>query len=476
MRRFSVSRSPQLLAAIAVLLLCFSLHCRPAESIEADPRDAEALQAFLHYLSIDTTNPPGNETSGAVYLQSLLTKEGIESRLLGSNPKRYSLYARLRSGSSAKALVLLHHIDVVPAVTAEWTKPPFAAVQASGYVWGRGALDIKSLGIAELMAFVELKRRGVPLKRDVIYLAVADEELGGLHGCRELLEKYPELFTGAGFVLNEGGYNETVVDRVSFWGIEVQQKLPLWIRLHAKGAPGHAASPPEDGGSIAHLISALSSILALEMPYRVTPVVQRYFSALAATKPDARGAMMRTIASSSSQAIDRSALERTLTSGYRSLLRDTVAVTRLSAGSAINSVPANASADVDIRLLPDEEAAPMLARISTAIGKHATVEVLISSPPVAESSVDTELFRVLAAAMKKSEPHSIVAPIVGGGTSDSRFFRASGIVAYGIAPFKVNYYDADTVHGNDERIRERFFTEGTRLMRAIVTDFCVAEP
>ena len=219
--------------------------------------DQEAVDAFVQYLRIDTSNPPGNETDGAKFLQQLLAKEGIESRLLGSDPKRQSLYARLKSGSSEKALVLLHHIDVVPPIVAEWTKPPFSGLQSNGYIWGRGALDIKSLGIAELMAMIELKRRGVPLKRDIIYLAVADEELGGLHGCKEVLEKYPELFANAGFVLNEGGYNETIVDKVTFWGIETQQKVPLFLRVNAKGWGGHSASPPEDGGPIAKLVRAL---------------------------------------------------------------------------------------------------------------------------------------------------------------------------------------------------------------------------
>src|SRR6202011_1641124 len=183
----------------------------------------------------------------------VLAKEGIESRLVGSDPNRQSLYARLSSGSNEKALILLHHIDVVPAVAAEWTKPPFAGLRSNGYLWGRGALDIKSLGIAELLAFADLKRRKLPLVRDVIYLAVADEELGGTHGCRELLETHPELFANAGYVLNESGYNETIVDKVTFWGIEVQQKVPLFLRVHVKGPAGHSATPPENGGVLLQL-------------------------------------------------------------------------------------------------------------------------------------------------------------------------------------------------------------------------------
>jgi acetylornithine deacetylase/succinyl-diaminopimelate desuccinylase-like protein len=190
--------------------------------------DREAEDALVSYLRIDTTNPPGNETAGAQFLQQLFAKDGIDAQLIGSNPARQSIYARLSSGTSEKALLLLHHIDVVPVAMNEWSKPPFSGLRSNGYIWGRGALDIKSLGIAEAMAMIDLKRRHAALKRDIIYLGVADEELGGLHGCKELLEKHPELFSNVGFVLNEAGYNETIVDKITFWGIEVQQKVPLF--------------------------------------------------------------------------------------------------------------------------------------------------------------------------------------------------------------------------------------------------------
>lgn len=451
-----------------VSAIALTLQCRKADGVEKDPMDAEAEEALVQYLRIDTSNPPGNETAGAKYLQQLLAKDGIEARLIGSNPARQSLYARLKSGSNEKALVLLHHIDVVPVTPSEWTKPAFAGLRTGGYIWGRGALDIKSLGIAELMAMVELKRRNVPLKRDIIYLAVADEELGGLHGCKELLEAYPDLFADAGFVLNEGGYNETIVDKVSFWGIETQQKVPLFLRLTAKGMAGHSASPPDDGGTVARLARAMNGVLQIETPYRLTPEVERYFHEAGKARKDARGQLLRTI----HDPLDIKQVEYVLTPGYKSLLRDTIALTELSGGGAVNAIPAHASVAVDIRLLPGSDPAPMIEKVKTAAGTNADVEILLRSEPVPESPIDTELFRVLSRNMTKAEPKSIAGAVVGAGTSDSRFFRARGVVAYGIAPFKVNYYDADTVHANDERIRATFFRQGVRLMRRIVSDFC----
>lgn len=460
------------LAVFLLGLVFLTPACRDAEGVQRDPVEAEAERALIGYLQINTSNPPGNESAGAKYLQQLLEKEGIAATLVGSDPNRQSVYARIDSGSKEKALLLLHHIDVVPTIASEWTKPPFSGAQSGGYIWGRGALDIKSLGIAELFAIADLKRRNVSLKRDIIYLGVADEELGGTHGMKELLEKRPELFDNVGFVLNEGGYNETVVDKVLFWGIETSQKVPLWLRLESKGIPGHAASPPDDGGTLARLVHAAEGVVRIPTPYRLVPEVAHYFHEAGRTRNDARGAILRSIA----EPLNAKKIDEVLPPGYRSLLRDTIALTRISGGSAVNSIPARASADVDIRLLPGSSAEEMIDRVKTAVRGNADVQVLLKGEEVPPTTSDTELFRVLSRAFVDSAPGSNVAAIVQPGTSDSRYFRARGVVAYGIAPFKVNYYDADSVHANDERIRARFFAEGVRLTRRIVRDFCASRP
>ncbi|HVR37980.1 MAG TPA: M20/M25/M40 family metallo-hydrolase [Thermoanaerobaculia bacterium] len=458
---------PRSAALIAILLVAL-LRCTNAETVERDPVEREAEDLLVNYLRIDTSNPPGNETSGAKYLQAFLAKNGIESQLVGADPNRQSLYARLRSGTNEKALLLMHHIDVVPANVSEWTKPPFAGARSGGYIWGRGALDIKSLGVAQLMALVDLKRRNAKLTRDVVLLAVTDEERGGLNGCRDLLANHPELFANVGYVLNEGGSNETVIDAVRFWGIEIQQKVPLWLRIRVDGEGGHAASPPDGGGTLERLVRVLAEIESIETPYRLTPVVARCYAEAARVRTDPRGAMLKNVR----EPLDIKTLERELPAGYRNQMRDTITITQLNGGGSTNVIPAHASADVDIRLLPDTAPDAMLARIRTAAGKQASVEVLLAGEVVPESPSDTDLFRVVAKAMRNDEPGSTVAPVVGLGTTDSRWFRARGITAYGIAPFKVNYYDAGTVHGVDERIRARFFAEGVGLMRGIVRDFC----
>ena len=456
---------------LVVLTLAFAQNCREAEAVSESPFDKEAQANFVEYLKIDTSNPPGNETMGARFLLDILVREGIEAKLVGPDKDRQSVWARLPSGTKAPALLLMHHIDVVPAPAKDWSVPPFSGEKVNGYFWGRGALDIKSLGIAHLMAVVDLKRRAVPLDRDVIFLAVADEEMGGRAGLAALMEKSPELFSGVGFVLNEGGANVTVVDRIDYWGIEVDQKVPLWIRLTAKGEGGHSASPPADGGATKKLVDAAHAVSAIPMRSELHPSVEAFFKSMASTKPGKRG---RILADPGRYFGTPDIAE--LPYGLQMLLRDTLAMTRLEAGTSTNAVPDIATADFDIRMIPGSDPAALLTQIKQVAGTLVEVEVLLSGPPAPASAVDTDLFASLSRVLTKAAPSSKVGAMVTAGTTDSRYFRRRGIVAYGFSPFKINYYDGATVHGADERIRVRFFLEGVELMRQIVSDFCVRKP
>jgi acetylornithine deacetylase/succinyl-diaminopimelate desuccinylase-like protein len=459
------------LALFVLLLLSSSLHCRRATGEAADPLAREAEDALVAYLRIDTTNPPGNETAGATFLRDQLTKAGIAARLVGEDPKRQGVYARLEANpkTNDKALILLSHIDVVPANAARWTQPPFSGARDGGYIWGRGALDAKSLAIAQLMAVLDLKRRGAKLKRDVIFLAVPDEELGGERGAKRFLEKHPELFANAGFAINEGGANETAVDRVLAWGIEVHQKVPLWLRLTAEAAGGHGAGPPEEGGAPSKLIRVLGAIDAIDTPYRLTPSVQRMVEA-AAKRGGVRADRLQAIR----EPLDAARINREVPLRIRNLLRDTITITTLDAGSSVNVLPSKAIAEIDIRLVPGSSTEPMLNRIRELAGKDATVDVIHAGQPAPESPASGELWDAITKAMHAAEPESAVAPTVGAGATDSRYLRGRGIVTYGVTPFKVNYYDADSIHGEDERIRARFLADGVLLMRDIVRNFCEA--
>jgi len=457
---------------IAALAICLT-SCGEADAVPENPLHVEATRVLGDYLRIDTTNPPGNETRGAEFLRDLLAADGIPSHLVGADPDRQSIWARLDSGTDEPALLLLHHIDVVPTGPEEWKVPPFSGATANGYVWGRGALDVKSLGVAHLMAFLDLHRQARALRRDVIFMGIVDEETGGTRGIAELLESNPEIFEDVGFVLNEGGSNQTVVDHVTFWGIEVDQKVPLWVRLTTRGAGGHAAAPPSDGGASQRLVDALHSLRDLPLETRLVPSVETYFHAIAPTRPGARGrtlARIREAMSSSPGEVEQ------LPETYRILLSDTLAITRLEAGTSTNSIPSSASGDLDLRLLPGSDPEEKLRQLQAILPQDVEVEVLLSGPPSRPAPVDTELFEILKQEMLASEPGSHVGPMAFAGTTDSRFFRNRGVVAYGFMPFKVNYYDAAGVHGSNERIRSGFFVEGVDLVRNVVRRFCLADP
>ena len=459
------------LALLGVLLLSSSLHCRRATGEARDPLAREAEDALVAYLRIDTSNPPGNETAGAIFLRDRLAKAGIAARLVGEDPKRQGVYARLEANpkTNANALILLSHIDVVPANPANWTQPPFSGARDGGYVWGRGALDAKSLTIAQLMSVIDLKRRNAKLKRDVIFLAVPDEEMGGERGAKRFLEKYPELFANAGFAINEGGANQTAVDRVLSWGIEVHQKVPLWVRLTAEAAGGHGSGPPAEGGAPAKLVRALAAIDAIDTPYRLTPSVERMVADLT-KRGGVKGERLRVIR----EPLDKQRIDREIPLRIRNLLRDTITITRLDAGSSVNVLPSKAVAEIDIRLVPGSTTEPMLNRIRELAGKEIHVEVIHAGEPSPESPAGGELWDAIAKAMHAAEPESAVGPVVGAGATDSRYLRGRGIVTYGVTPFKVNYYDADSIHGEDERIRARFLADGVLLLRDIVRSFCEA--
>ncbi|HSN87641.1 MAG TPA: M20/M25/M40 family metallo-hydrolase, partial [Thermoanaerobaculia bacterium] len=361
----------------ALVLLALVLSPLPAEP--APPRLSEAARWLQEYIRIDTSNPPGNEGKAAAYLAGILQKEGIPSRLIPNPKGRPSLYARLSSPrSGGKALVLLHHMDVVPAGPG-WKVPPFSGRVEDGMLWGRGAIDDKSLGVAQLAALLDLHRKKVPLERDLIYLAVPDEENGGLEGAAWLLEKHPELFRGVEAVMGEGGRSQIGAGgKILFWGIEVAQKRPLWLEVTASGRGGHG-SGLNPGSANHRLVQGLARVLALPVRWHVSEAARVYCRAIA---PIHNERMRRTLADID-KAVTPAGPKEFLMPGMANLFLDTVQVTVLNGGTRINVIPETARARLDVRLLPDTDANAFLTQIRKALGQGIDVKVLVTSPPVA---------------------------------------------------------------------------------------------
>lgn len=424
------------------------------------PEPSEAARWLQDYVRIDTTNPPGDEHRSAAYLADVLHREGIATRLLVSPGGRTSLFARLEAPEpSAGGVVLLHHMDVVPP-GPHWSEDPFGGEIRGGKLYGRGSLDIKSLGVAHLAAFLDLHRRSVPLARDVIFLAVADEEAGGEEGTGWILERHPDLFEGVAAVLGEGGANRTVNGRALWAGIEVAQKRPLWLRVSARGRRGHG-SGLNPASATHQIIEGLARVLALPPEWKVTDATRLYLGALARF----HGERYQRIFSDPDRFLREGGAVAELLPGIANLFTDTFQVTVFEGGEKINVIPGEASAEIDVRLLPETDAEAYLGRVREALGEQVQVDVLLSSPSVPPSPTDHPVYRSVAGVLEETAP---VVPALIPGFTDSRFFRERGIPAYGLSPFFLEPQDFLGIHGPDEAIPLEELDAGVERMRKTV--------
>jgi len=420
----------------------------------------EAVQRLSTYLQVDTVNPPGNESNGVRYLAGILDAEGIEYASGESADGRGNLWARLKGGD-APGLVLLHHIDVVPAESDAWSFEPFSGEVRDGYVHGRGALDTKGLGIVQLQAFLALADSGASLSRDVWYVATADEEAGGSFGAGWLIESHPEIFAGVGYLLNEGGSIRERGGELAV-GVEVTQKVPLWLRLTATGRPGHG-SAPQVATAVTRLLRATDRIAQTRFQPRVVPAVREMLAGLAPYQDEEVAQAFADPA----EAVQDEAFMLSLQleqPGLHALLRNTCSITRLEGSAKINVVPAVARAELDCRLLPDQDPEAFLEELATIINDpEVRIERIMGFSPAVSRS-DTELFETIRAVSERYFPGARVIPQVSAGFTDSHFFRDLGITSYGFSPFVLPAGEARGVHGNDERISVENLQRGTEIM------------
>ena len=447
------------------LLLCLLLGAAsrawaPAGSASGP---SEAVRWLQGYLRIDTSNPPGNEQRAAAYLAAILRQEGIPSRQIATPQGRTSLWARLSSPrSGGRAVLLLHHMDVVPPGPG-WTAQPFSGLLKDGLLWGRGAVDDKSLGIAFLAAFVDLHRRHLPLTRDVVFLAVADEESGGFQGTGWLLAHQPALFAGVEAVLGEGGRTQISGNKLLWWGVEVAQKRPLWLEVATSGRGGHASGlNPESANHT--LIQALARLLARPARWRVTAPARDYVHALAPLHAQP----WRRVLSDIDKVVTEQGPKEFLMPGMANLFVDTVQVTVLAGGERINVIPAAATARLDIRLLPDTDGDAFLAEVRRTLGPECAVKVLVTAPPAAPSPASGRLYAALQKVLGAEAP---VVPTFVPGFTDSRFFRERRIPAYGLSPFALSGEDTRGIHNPDERIPAAALDRGVERMRRILAAY-----
>ena len=421
----------------------------------------EAVDLLRRYLMIDTTNPPGNEIEGAKFLAAVLGRDGIASETVESAPGRANLVARLAGDGSLPGIVLHHHIDVVYADRRYWTVDPFGGEVRDGYLYGRGAIDMKSTGIMHLAAVLALKRAGVPLKRDLVFLATADEEAGSVYGARFVADARRDWLAGAEYAISELGGIEVHAGYTAPLGhIVISEKTGLPLTLTARSEPGHGSMPWRDTAPH-RLIRALNRLLAAERPLSVLPEVREYFSRLATVLPVHAGVGYGDLERSLTDPAFRT---RFLTNRlYAAMVRTTFAVTMLKGSEKGNVIPPEASAGIDCRMLAGDDPQEIVTWIRRVIDDD-QVEVTIEGEPKAPnlSPPDTELYKALADALRRRAPGTVVAPEILVAFTDNWVFRRCGLHGYGWSPFVMDEGEWHRVHGNDERLSLENIREGAR--------------
>lgn len=431
----------------------------------------EAALALSAYLQVDTFNPPGNETRGAQYLADLLAKDGIEAQVVEFAPGRSNLIARLKASGAPKdkPVCLLSHTDVVPAEAEAWPKetgPLSGAIDQDGVIWGRGALDMKGMGLIEAMTLVWLKRANVPLSRDVILLAVGDEEVDNL-GMKHLVEHHwPEL--DCGVLVNEGGLGvkNLLFEGQTVFAVSVAEKGALWLKMTASGEAGHGSTPVPQRAPT-RLIEAMKALSGRQPPPQIHASLYELLRRIGEQKGGVTGFILQ-----------RPTLVNWFVTGKlmakpptRAGITNTCQVTGFDGkGSAPNVIPSQVAAIIDCRLLPGTTPETVLAELKELTKHVEGIDFEVKNSDAAnESTWEDPFFDALARRAVGTRTDAIAGPVLSPGYTDSLLARPKGTKAYGMVPFELSQEELATMHGRNERVSKQNVTRGLEvLFRAVV--------
>ncbi len=410
-------------------------------------RPVELLQKLITF---DTTNPPGNEAACIKYIDKLLKQAGIKTTTLAKNPQRPNLIARIKGRGSTPPLLLYGHVDVVTTSGQEWKYPPFEGRIADGFVWGRGAIDMKGAVAMMLSAFIRAKEKGIYLPGDVVLCILSDEEELGEYGARFLVEDHAEHFEGIHYALGEFGAFSLYVGGKKFYPIEIGQKQKCGIKAVIRGPAGPGYTDVR-GAAMAKLARMLEKLDKNFLPVHITPEARLMFGAMVAALPFPTGIIMRQLLKPRLTDFILSKLGE-LGSTFAPLFHNTVNATIVRGGDKINVIPGEIEVKMDVRLLPGFKPEDALAELRSIIGHDIELEVLFYDAGPAEP--DMGLFQTLADILKEADPPGIPVPLFISGCSDARFFSRLGIQTYGFIPMQfppdINFLKL--MHGADERI------------------------
>jgi acetylornithine deacetylase/succinyl-diaminopimelate desuccinylase-like protein len=453
---------------------------------------ADAVHYLQDLIRIPSVNPPGDpataagrdstggETAAARYCAEVLTASGIAAEVLEASPGRGSCFARLRADPAVTdpepPLILLGHLDVVPVEADRWTRDPFGGELVDGVVWGRGAVDMKDMVAMELAVMVGLKRSGLSLRRDVIFAGVADEEAGGEHGAQHWVTTRPDLFASeagmAAAALNEiGGYAVSIGERRAY-AIQVAEKGIIWTRLRATGAPGHGSMPHGENPTV-RLAEAASRLAAAPPTGDPPPVVREFFAALglghvADLVPADHAAAVA--------ALEGAVPDPTMRRSLGAMLRDTVTPTVLRAGSKVNVIPGEGTAEIDVRTLPGTDQAAFAARLQELAGPDVTVEAVMSLPAI-EADATAAIVDLMREALRRADPEAAAVPMMITMGTDAKALDRLGIPTYGFVPLRLDPGTPflDLYHAHDERLPVSALEFGVPVLDEVVRRFAGIE-
>ncbi len=428
----------------------------PAAALTPDtsPLCQDARRYLTEMVAMDTSNPPGNEILVAQYLRKQLAVDGIEAQLYTSTGTRTSLIARVRGDGSRRPLILMCHEDVVPADAKEWDTPPFTPTVKDGSLYGRGTADIKELCASEAAVLQWLRRERVPLSRDVIFFAEADEETGSRIRHIDWLLKNHGSELDAEFAINEGGDTVLQDGKVTEIRVQAAEKEYMDVVLRAHGLAGHASVPRPDN-AVAAVARAVARLSAHRFPAEVNGVVRGFFERQLETADVALKKALINVLHAGSQEDLEAAANRLQDADpeFAAMLRDTVTPTMLQAGYKSNVIPADAEATFNARLLPGRDPQRLIAEIREVVDDPG-IEIRPDPPtraPVRAMPTDTALYDAIVAVAKERAPQARVMPFMTAWTTDSQDLRARGVITYGlIPPFTAD--DGSRMHGKNERI------------------------
>ncbi|EPX64648.1 Acetylornithine deacetylase [Cystobacter fuscus DSM 2262] len=459
------------------LLLALALLFAPGRGLAASappPAKGEMRALLAELIAVDTSNPPGNEAAAAQVAARWLREAGISSELVEATPGRAHLLARLKGSGAARPLLVLAHLDTVPARREEWASDPWTLTERDGFLYGRGVQDNKGMAAASILALRRLAREGGKRSRDVVLVLSADEEVGSQAGIDWLLERRPEL-REAEFAINEGGLTELSEDRrqVRFVNLQAAERVSRHMVLRATGPGGHSSVPPVTPSPLVRLAAAVARVGAVTFPPRLTPVTRLNIEGrLKVTGGETGEALKRLAATPEAPPQDAVDTLARLEPALAAVLRTTCVPTVFTAGTRPNVIPATAEATLNCRLLPDDEPEQVRARLVAAIADP-DIQVEWNARPLdspASPVGDNAMFRAARAAAARVWPGAPVFPRMSTGTTESTALRRAGIHAYGIDPFALTPEDARTAHAPNERIPVASLQPGADFVHRLLSE------